>query len=239
MIRLKRQIYCSAAAALALILVFAAAGCGRKEVTVSFPLEKESCWIYSGEYTSQVASAKIRLPVSNHTIDVEGVENIGGATYMNTAVSIEGSIFSRFLLRKAGGKILCRDGESEAVLFPETLKLGEKWDVNLLGRTLSLQAKKVEEVKVPAGTYQALLISFKEKDRLEGNLWLADKVGIVALEFKETETKPARTVRLELKETGKSKGSKVSVRESRQPAHRFSSLRQRNSRSCKGHIQPV
>lgn len=214
MIRLKRQICCSITAALALILLFAAAGCARRELTFSFPLERESRWVYSGVYTSQVASTTIRLPVTNHSIAVEGAENIGGTTYMNTAVSIEGSVFSRLLLRKAGGKIFCREGESEAVLFPETLKLGEKWDVNLLGRTLSLQAKKVEEVKVPAGTYQALLISFKEKDRLEGNLWCADKVGIVALELKETETKPARTVRLELKEYGKSNGSQVSVRES-------------------------
>lgn len=201
--RFSIRIYCSLAAALALILVYASAGCARREAAFSFPLEKESRWVYSGIYTSQVASTAIRLPVTNHTVAVEGEESIGGATYLKTAVSMEGSVFSRLLLRKAGGKIFCRDGESEGLLFTETLKIGEKWDVAILGRTLGLHAKKVEEVKVPAGTYQALLISFKDRDRLEGNLWCADKVGIVAIEFKETETKPIRTVRLELKEFGK------------------------------------
>ncbi len=189
-----------------LVPVFITAGCGRKEVTVVFPLEIESQWIYSGVYTSQVASATIRLPVTNHAITVEGAEKIGSTTYMNTAISVEGSIFNRLFLRKADGKILCREGEREEVLFPENLKLGERWEVTVLGRTMSLDARKMEEVKVPAGTYQALLISFKDRDRLEGSMWLADKVGIVALEFKETQEKPARKVRLELKEFGKIKG---------------------------------
>jgi len=199
--------------ALALLAVLAIPGCGRRQVTVSFPLDRDLRWVYSGVYTSKVASAEIKLPVSNHVLAVEGVESAGGFTYMNAAISIEGSIYSRFLLRKADGKIFCRDGDRDILLFPGTIKLGDKWDVSFMGRALTLEAKMIEEIKVPAGNYQALRIAFRDREKLEGSLWCADQVGIVALDFRESDARPARAVRLELKEFGK--GGKVSFRESR------------------------
>jgi len=199
--------------ALVLLAIFTIPGCGRRQVTVSFPLDRDMRWVYSGVYTSKVASAEIKLPVSNHVLAVEGVESAGGLTYMSAAISIEGSIYARLLLRKTDGKIFCRDGDRDILLFPGTVKLDDKWDVSFMGRALSLEAKKLEEIKVPAGDYQALHMAFRDRDKLEGNLWFADQVGIVALDFNERDARPARTLRLELKEFGK--GGRVSFRESR------------------------
>jgi len=183
------------AALLAVVLTLG--GCAPKAVTVSFPLATGREWTYSGSYRAaqQVARA-VRINAYDHVMRVGAIEKIGGDEYFVTRLLIAQGAFGTLPLRWDGGNLYHPQGDGREVVLKGTLTPGDGWRFTFEGRTLDMSVGRAEEKTVPLGTYQAVRLDFAVKDEGCGKLWVADGVGIVALEYDAASN--GRTTRLEL-----------------------------------------
>ncbi len=81
------------------------------------------------------------------------------------------------------------------VFVPSVLQPGGEWENTYgPGSTTKFRADRIESVTVPAGTYDAMRVSYVRTDRsgntitmvVEGTLWFAPGVGVVKEEFRQT-----------------------------------------------------
>jgi hypothetical protein len=193
-----------------MLLLFAAiilllSGCAREPVHMDYPLALGNAWDYQGTYTSKVATASIRLPVQSHRISVDQEMSNSRGKLFQCSLSIEGTPVPSMAIhmKKSDSRLMLCHGETEMLLISEDVQPGDQWKITIFNREFTLVARKLEEIKVPAGTYRALRIDFKGADNTEGSLWCVDKVGVAALQFRDCTERSPRTVRLELKEFSK------------------------------------
>jgi hypothetical protein len=183
-------------------IVLSCAGCARKSLHMDYPLALGDVWEYQGTYTSKVATTSIKLPVQSHAISVDGIKENSAGKYFQCSVLLEGTPVLYFKMKKSDSRIvLCNGerGEKETPLIAESLFMGDEWKTSIFDREFTLIAKRMEQIKVTAGTFRALRVDFRGSDKSEGSLWCVDSLGLAAMELRDCNDRSPRTLRLELK----------------------------------------
>ncbi|MDQ7824460.1 MAG: hypothetical protein RDV48_16785 [Candidatus Eremiobacteraeota bacterium] len=174
--------------------------CARKVQEFSFPMGEGASWTYSGAYSSKLASGSIKLPVSSHTLLVQGAREIDGEKYHQLLVTLEETPYATILLQNDSKGLYLKDGGVKYLLFPRSLSKGATWKARILGKELTFTAGGEKQVTTPAGTYQAMKISFKSESQLSGAFWCAHSTGAVIIDYTDGDERPPRSLHLELRE---------------------------------------
>ncbi|MCL5036725.1 MAG: DUF3108 domain-containing protein [Chloroflexi bacterium] len=177
------------------VTLAASVSCASKKEKINFPVEKAREWGYTGDQQVGVGPGEITIPNIPFTMTVEQYRKSGSDIFCELTMRMNGQYFRGIILRiNQDGDMLPID-EGNPLLYGELWK-GRKWSTFVFGSKINVKVRGKEKIKTSGGEYDCWELSFAGGGT-KGSVWLADGVGVVAMEY--TSTDPDNTGRLSIK----------------------------------------